>query len=87
MRSRWKAWILISGAITPNDPTGANSDAARLLLSPIVRLAGGNPYNETSKYSSRANVVECSGLDPAAGGVDYIAVVPAAAVAAGCARA
>src|SRR6185312_1700968 len=65
-----------------DDPTGRDT-ADRLLIRPGVQL-GGSFADVAFDDPPAQNVVRCSADDPAAGGLDYLAVDPATALDHGC---
>ena len=71
----WETWLIIAGAITPNDPSGEQT-TNNLLITPRATIASGAPANLTPQGSGW---VRCSTND-----AGYVAVNPVAVKRDGC---
>lgn len=78
---RARSWLVVSGAITGDDPTG-DEVVGRLVIAPQVVL-GAEPLRRYVMERSE-RVVRCSASDPAIGDVSYIAIDPDAARSRAC---
>jgi len=75
-------WLILTNAITPNDPDGSKSYATRIVIIPTVRL--GIALATFTFGLHDAGVVECSLPDSAAGTTLFMAANRNAAIAYGC---
>jgi hypothetical protein len=78
----WNAWIVVVGAITPADATGA-ATITRIVASPVVTIGGATvPYRYDLAQSK--GIVQCSGSPAVNGSTSYIALDQTIAAASGC---
>jgi hypothetical protein len=79
----WDAWLVIAGAITPNDPTG-ESLTSRILIRPGAGISGGNSDGDLTPHGGEW--VSCSADESITGphSEPYLAVDPTAVSHNGC---
>lgn len=84
----WDAYLVVAGAITPDDPTGLKQSAGPIVLSPDLSVdgVGGNFAIDTADST---NLVQCETEDTNGDVLStdtYVAMDPKYAIASGCSQ-
>lgn len=75
------AWLIVPDEISPDNPTGEDGKASRVVLLPRVSISDSSADNT---YAESPYVVDCKVGDPAAPSTELIAIDPSGALQAGC---
>ncbi|MFL6164292.1 MAG: hypothetical protein ACJ74U_18985 [Jatrophihabitantaceae bacterium] len=84
VRQVWHGYILQPDAITPNAPTGGNSDIFRLLLDPTVSLSAGSLADLNYTTADSPFEVLCQYPIGGGGGRPLLAIEPSRVLNYGC---